>query len=972
MRLQANPQWKFWTAAMLGLVLGLGFPKPLSLHAGEPIRVGSPTFGTDGVVVLWPSASFPISYTTDGGSLGLDTNLATTSRVNTLFAVWQAVATSNISFTNAGSIPSVTGCTGQATDFTDGDVSTFGEFLCVGFTGNPIIYDNNGAIHDALFGVGNSTLGFAGPQFSTAGGGTIVAARAVLNGKFRDGVSPDSSDSEFEATILHELGHYIGLGHSQININCLTNPFTGTCASYADDTFGLPTMFPISITGLEESPGVAPERTLAADDIAWLSRLYPDATFNTTYGTLSGTVFFSDGSTHLQGVNVIARQQDDSLTPTINESRRNAVSATSGYLYTGNRGLGSSFLDDSNSGPLNPGSSQGGRNPALRGTYDIPVLAATGPYTIEVEAIDPNFVGGSSVGALGKTAGEQFGLPGSSPASLGPVTPVAGSQTTGLNFIFPTSLATRDEQDAVATNDTPATATEISTGTMDATISPFGNSSPTEPDVDYYKFSVAANTTATFEIEARNLVNPPIPSTLDSLLEIVDASGTRLSLCDTEVDGLDGIFDDPCVNDDQDPGVNLDSLLQFRSSTATTAFLSVRDVRGDARPDMRYILHISGVQPIAKISGLRFSPSSIGSGATSTGTVTLTQAAPAGGAVVQLTSGSSTIQVPATVTVPAGSTSANFTATAGSVTSNTSVLVSARYNGLLSSSVTIRPPKLTGVSLNPSKIIAGQNSTVTLTLSAPAPTGGINVSVTPSCSCVQTPSQVTVPAGSSSTTFSASTTPVNIGTAANIVASLNSTLVASVTVIPNTKVSGLSFDRTVLPSGQGATGTVTLTSPAPAGGVAVLLSSNLPSVQVPSAVTVPAGSTSANFSVTSTVVNAQATALITATFIDSISGSVTITPIKVSQLSFLSSLVTGGGTTTGTVTLNGAAPAGGTVVNLSSANPSLVQVPASVTVLAGNTSATFNITTAPPGVQTPVLITATQGGSISATLTVKP
>ena len=55
--------------------------------------------------------------------------------------------------------------------------------------------------------------------------------------------------------------------------------------------------------------------------------------------------------------------------------------------------------------------------------------------------------------------------------------------------------------------------------------------------------------------------------------------------------------------------------------------------------------------------------------------------------------------------------------------------------------------------------------------------------------------------------------------------------------------------------------------------------------------------------------------------------------------------VVGGDPATGTVTLNAAAPAGGFTVSLSSDNTTAATVPASVTVPAGATSATFPVTT---------------------------
>ena len=68
--------------------------------------------------------------------------------------------------------------------------------------------------------------------------------------------------------------------------------------------------------------------------------------------------------------------------------------------------------------------------------------------------------------------------------------------------------------------------------------------------------------------------------------------------------------------------------------------------------------------------------------------------------------------------------------------------------------------------------------------------------------------------------------------------------------------------------------------------------------------------------------------------------------------------VMGGGVSTGTVTLNGPAPSGGTVVGLTSNNTAL-QLPATVMVAAAATSATFTVTTSPVASDTPVTITAT-------------
>src|SRR5258705_3537479 len=75
--------------------------------------------------------------------------------------------------------------------------------------------------------------------------------------------------------------------------------------------------------------------------------------------------------------------------------------------------------------------------------------------------------------------------------------------------------------------------------------------------------------------------------------------------------------------------------------------------------------------------------------------------------------------------------------------------------------------------------------------------------------------------------------------------------------------------------------------------------------------------------------------------------------------------VSSGHPATGTVTLTGREPAGGVAVPLLSSHPQYASVPASVTVAAGATSATFPITTSPVPFSIDVMIEAT-GGQFAA------
>ncbi len=157
----------------------------------------------------------------------------------------------------------------------------------------------------------------------------------------------------------------------------------------------------------------------------------------------------------------------------------------------------------------------------------------------------------------------------------------------------------------------------------------------------------------------------------------------------------------------------------------------------------------------------------------------------------------------------------------------------------------------------------------------------------------------------------------------------------------------------------------------------VSLTSSDPAVVVPPGVTVAAGqSVSPTFNLATTLVAAPVTVTITATY-DGISKTDTlvVNPLVVSALTLSPTSVNGGVAATGNrVALNAAAPAGGAVVSLSSDNPAVAAVPASVTVAAGQTlSPTFSITTTAVASPVTVTITATYNGSVKqSVLTVTP
>ena len=100
-------------------------------------------------------------------------------------------------------------------------------------------------------------------------------------------------------------------------------------------------------------------------------------------------------------------------------------------------------------------------------------------------------------------------------------------------------------------------------------------------------------------------------------------------------------------------------------------------------------------------------------------------------------------------------------------------------------------------------------------------------------------------------------------------------------------------------------------------------------------------------------------------------GAVTTNGVSVASVTVNPTVVVGGTSSQGTVTLSGPAPAGGATIALASSNTAAAQVPASVVVAAAASTATFTITTSAVSSSTSSTISASFGGTKpTATLTV--
>jgi hypothetical protein len=383
------------------------FAAPIA-SAGGPIVVGGPAvgtraaFGIDGKPFTWNPARMPIQYRIDPGPMVVNSSGTTiidhasgVQRVQGMFGVWQGTPTASLSFANAGNLLA-------AGTYASGDLSTVQQYnavigSCRSGLQNPVIFDANGSLIKAL-GLPPEVIGFNTGCALDATNGYLTGSAIVMNGQFQDRVTsssnPEMTANEFDEAITHEIGHFTGLDHSQINLDLLLE-FPSVCDE--DRLAGMPLMFPFAFCQARKDVGLP---VLSTDEVAWISTLYPNASTPNNYGTISGTIFFGDGISQAQGANVIARLLDDPATPE-DESRRVAVSVVSGYLFTGNPGQGvtaSISADEDNTN----GDASGSRNTSLIGHYELPVPPGT--YTVEVESVFDAFAGGSGVGPLNPPA----------------------------------------------------------------------------------------------------------------------------------------------------------------------------------------------------------------------------------------------------------------------------------------------------------------------------------------------------------------------------------------------------------------------------------------------------------------------------------------------------------------------------------------------------------------------------------------
>lgn len=379
-------------------------------RAGGPKDVAGTAYfnsAMTGQPLTWPQGA--ITYFTDQGALSpILSNAQANALVANAFEQWTSIPTAAVSATNGGELAEDVNGTNVYVN-ADGSITMPADIQPTA-TGTPvgIVYDNDGAVTDALLGAGagDSTQCFSNAVFGGDDNFSTFAlyqhALIVINGQC---ALQSSQLTEIEYRLVRTIGGVLGVGWSQLNLNVIT----GSPPPTSDDFAGFPVMhytdpsICVPITKCYANPC-----QIASDDASALSRLYPVTAqnqaifpgkqiFAATTARIHGSVWFTNASGNptqaMQGVNVVARWVNPN---TSTASGQYAIASVSGFLFTGNAGNPITGFDNDLGNPLGE---WGSNQTAVEGFFDLAGLplptGGTARYRLSVEGLDPDWSAGA-------------------------------------------------------------------------------------------------------------------------------------------------------------------------------------------------------------------------------------------------------------------------------------------------------------------------------------------------------------------------------------------------------------------------------------------------------------------------------------------------------------------------------------------------------------------------------------------------
>ncbi len=449
--------------ALLFLLVAGGFQESF---AGGPLFVAS-----NGKPVVWAkqeikggpigsntvNAQGQVVYRVDSGPLGPLSNAEGVRLVDRIFKLYTDIPTATIEFVNGGPIKSP--ATNAPIDVDRTNVGMVVSSRNPSFQ-NPIVFDTDGSIigRGGVLGV-FFFLQITQTDLTTL---SLTEGGVILNG----GAINSIGKVPFIGVFTHEFGHFAGpLDHSQLNggiaesSDAATIP-DGYTASQQFDVFApfIETVYPFlfrapsgsKLAGLGFGSSGGFITSLSFDDVLAMSFLYPTPGYlpsepGSQVGGITGRIVIRtpSGDFPVTGLNVTARRISLGKYPPDPNT-----DVYKGSVPTDADGAPLRPTDRPDLDPLFTAASFSSGQIQNDGKYQF-IGLPPGDYLISVERIDPNFLGGSSVGPRGDTEQLNLLVPESysgssesndpkvdSPKSFTPVTVTAGNITQNIDIVL--------------------------------------------------------------------------------------------------------------------------------------------------------------------------------------------------------------------------------------------------------------------------------------------------------------------------------------------------------------------------------------------------------------------------------------------------------------------------------------------------------------------------------------------------------